>query len=46
MSEFENSVKFYFYYDDEEDHIFVLEFCETDLKSLLQEKKNLVVQKF
>jgi serine/threonine protein kinase len=46
MSEYENSVRFYGYYDDEEDHILILEFCETDLGHLLQKKKNLVVQKY
>ena len=39
MSEYENSVRFYGYYDDEEDHILILEFCETDLGHLLQKKK-------
>ena len=39
MSEFENSVKLYGYYEDEKDHILVLEFCETDLYHLLKKKK-------
>ena len=39
MSEFENSVKLYFYFvDDNNDHIIVLEFCDSDLEKLLNEK--------
>ena len=39
MSKFENSVKFYYYFvDDNNDHIIVLEFCDSDLQKLLKEK--------
>ena len=40
MSEFENSVKFYFYFvDDNNDHIIVLELCDSDLEKMLNELK-------
>ena len=39
MSEFENSVKFYDFYAEENDYIMVLEFCDTDLNKLLKSKK-------
>ena len=41
MSEFENSVKFFYYFKEEKEHIIVLEFCDSDLKKLLDEKKKL-----
>ena len=39
MSELENSVKLYYNYEDEENNIFILELCDTDLSKLLKEKK-------
>ena len=38
MSEYENSVKFYGYFTDDNDYILILEFCDSDLKKLLKEK--------
>ena len=38
MSEFENSVKFYYFFEDDKDYILVLELCHSDLKKLLKEK--------
>ena len=38
MSEFENSVKFYYFFEDEKDYILVLELCHSDLQKLLKEK--------
>ena len=38
MSEYENSVKFYGYFTDDNDYILILEFCDTDLQKLLKEK--------
>ena len=46
MSEYENSLHFYLYYEDEEYYIFVLELCDTDLSKLLKERKKLPVPKF
>ena len=39
MSQFENSVKFYLNFEDEEDYIIILEVCDTNLDDLLSEKK-------
>ena len=41
MSEFENSVKYYDFFIEGEDYIFVLEYCETDLSKILKAKGNL-----
>ena len=38
MSKFENSVQFYYFFEDENDYILVLELCHSDLKKLLKEK--------
>ena len=38
MSEKENSVGFYGFYDDEKDYIIILEYCDTDLNKLLEKK--------
>ena len=40
MSGFENSVKLYYNFDDKDDYILVLEFCDSDLNQLLKEKGN------
>ena len=39
MSQFENSVKFYLDFEDEENYIFILEVCDTNLDGLLRKKK-------
>ena len=46
MSELENSVKLYYNYEDEENYIFIMELCDTDLSKLLKEKKPLLVLKY
>ena len=46
MLEYENSLHFYLYYEDEEYYIFVLELCDTDLSKLLKDRKELPVPKF
>ena len=46
MSEYENSLHFYLYYEDEEYYIFVLELCDKDLSKLLKDRKELPVPKF
>ena len=38
MSEFENSVKFYYFFEEEKFYILILELCHSDLKKLLKEK--------
>ena len=38
MSEFETSIKFYYFFEDEKNYILVLEICHSDLKKLLKEK--------
>ena len=39
MSEYENSVKFYFDVEDDEYYIFIMELCDTSLQKLLYKKK-------
>ena len=39
MSQFENSVKLYYFFNDENDYILVLELCDTDLKKLLEHRE-------
>ena len=39
MSEYENSVKFYFDIEDDEYYIFIMELCDTSLQKLLDKKK-------
>ena len=47
MSQFENSVKYYLDFEDEENYIIILEVCDTNLDDLLKKKKrNLVVLKY
>ena len=41
MSEYENSVKLYYFFEEEKDYIIVLEFCDKDLNKLLKEKGKL-----
>ena len=38
MSQYENSVKFYYYFEEEKEYILVLELCDTDLKKLSEAK--------
>ena len=38
MSQYENSVKFYYYFEEEKEYILVLEFCDTDLKKISEAK--------
>ena len=38
MSQFENSIKFYYFFPEGNDYILVLEFCDTDLQKLLKAK--------
>lgn len=38
MSEYENSVKLYYFFEEEKDYYLVLEFCDSDLNKLLKEK--------
>ena len=38
MSQYENSVKFYYYFEEEKEYILILEFCDTDLNKLLTKK--------
>ena len=38
MSQYENSVKFYYFFEEEKEYILVLEFCDTDLKKISETK--------
>ena len=39
MSQYENSVQFYDYIEDEKEYILILELCDIDLDKLLNQKK-------
>ena len=41
MSEFENSLKFYLFLEDQNDYILILELCDTDLDKYLEKKGRL-----